>query len=56
MTEIRVNMFNFPDQSRTKLCTHVSVDFGQISVMKSDYDFESVNEAFEYKYVMERQY
>ncbi len=32
----------------TKLRAHVLVDFGQISVMKSEYDFGSVNEAILY--------
>ncbi len=31
--------------TETKLRTHVLIDFGQILVMKSDYDFGSVNEA-----------
>ncbi len=38
-------MFYFSDRNRTKLRVHVLVDFSQISVMKSDYDFGSVNEA-----------
>ncbi len=39
-------MFNFQDQNQTKLRAHVLVDFGQILVMKFDYDFGSVNEAY----------
>ncbi len=38
-------MFNFQDRYRTKLRAHVLVDSDQILVMKSDYDFGSVNEA-----------
>ncbi len=33
--------------TETKLRAHVLVDFGQILVMKSDYDFGSVNEAIQ---------
>ncbi len=40
-----LKMFNFQDRNRMKQRAHVSVDFGQILVMKLDYDFRSVNQA-----------
>ncbi len=40
-----LKLSNFSNQNWTKLRAHVLVDFGQISVMKLDYYFGSVNEA-----------
>ncbi len=45
-------MFNFQDQNQTKLFAHILVDFGQILVMKSDYDFGSVNKALYLKKII----
>ncbi len=40
-----LKMFNFQDWNQMKLRAHVLVDFDQIMVMKSNYDFRSVKEA-----------